>query len=242
MPGKLGNLRKFFGMDRAIDIGSDRVTAYVASRLEQGTASATINYELSLLKRAFHLAHKAGPVASRPETDKLDLNNARKGFFEEDQFRTVVRHLPDDLKPVVHVAYLTGWRVDSEILTRKRSHLDLKAGWLRLEPGETKNQQGRMFPLTLELRDVLEAQAAKTRAFEKQTGSIVPWLFHRDGKQIKSFRRSWLTALKLAGVAGYATISAVPQSGTSNGLACRVRPRWRWWATRPKPSIRATPL
>jgi integrase len=202
LPGKLQNLREFFGMGRAIDISSDRVTAYVAQRLEQGAANATVNYELSLLKRAFRLAHKAGRVASRPEIDMLHVSNTRKGFFEEDQFRAVLRHLPDDLKPVVQTAYLTGWRIDSEILTRKRSHLDLKAGWLRLEPGEAKNQQGRMFPLTPELREVLEAQVSRTRDFERETGSIVPWLFHRLGKPIKSFRRSWLTALKLAGVPG----------------------------------------
>src|SRR5215510_5797037 len=56
--------------------------------------------------------------------------------------------------------YITGWRVKSEILTRQRSHLDLDAGWIRLEPGETKNGKGRMFPLTPRLRAVLEAQLA----------------------------------------------------------------------------------
>ena len=50
----------------------------------------------------------------------------------------------------MEVAYITGWRMKSEILTRSKSHLDLEAGWLRLDPGETKNLEGRMFPLTPE--------------------------------------------------------------------------------------------
>jgi integrase len=54
------------------------------------------------------------------------------------------------------VAYLTGWRLPSELFTRQWRHIDFASGWLRLEPGETKNRDGRMFPLTPELRGVLE--------------------------------------------------------------------------------------
>jgi hypothetical protein len=50
-----------------------------------------------------------------------------------------------------------------------------------------------MFPLTPRLRAVLEAQLAHTHAVELATGRVVPWLFHRDGKPIKSFRRAWAT-------------------------------------------------
>lgn len=37
---------------------------------------------------------------------------------------------------------------------------------------------------------------------ENSTGArlhIIPWVFHRGGEPIKSFRRSWLTACRLAG-------------------------------------------
>jgi integrase len=37
---------------------------------------------------------------------------------------------------------------------------------------------------------------------ETVTGRVVPWLFHRDGKPIKSFRRAWTTACRLAGLPG----------------------------------------
>jgi integrase len=59
-----------------------------------------------------------------------------------------------------------------------------------------------MFPLTPRLRAVLEAQLAHTHAVELATGRVVPWLFHRDGKPIKSFRRAWATACRLAGLPG----------------------------------------
>jgi integrase len=102
----------------------------------------------------------------------------------------------------VITAYITGWRVHDEILTRQKHHLDLKAGWLRLDPGETKNNEGRMFPLTPMLREALEQQLGKTELLQKANGAIIPWLFHRNGKPIKTFRRSWITACKAAGVPG----------------------------------------
>lgn len=150
----------------------------------------------------FALGMRAGKIANKPHIAKLQLNNARKGFFESEQFFAVLKHLPDEIKPVAVTGYVTGWRVHDEILTRQKHHLDLKAGWLRLEPGETKNNEGRMFPLTPMLREALERQVQKTEASQRAKGVIIPWLFHRNGKPIRTFRRSWLTACKAAGVPG----------------------------------------
>jgi integrase len=105
-----------------------------------------------------------------------------------------------DLRPVFEAAYITGWRVRSELLTRQKAHVDLVNGWLRLEPGEGKTGEGRQFPLTPELRAVLEQQLARTREMERAIGQVTPWLFHRDGKPIKSYRRAWRSACKKAGL------------------------------------------
>ncbi len=53
--------------------------------------------------------------------------------------------------------------------------------------------------MTPELRAVLERQLTRTRDTEKATGRVIPWLFHREGKPIKSLRRAWRTARKRAG-------------------------------------------
>jgi integrase len=198
----LNHLRSFFGSDRATDITSDRVTAYITFRQSEGAANATINTELAALGRMFALGIRAGKIASKPYIAKLQLNNVRKGFFETDQFFAVLKYLPDEIRPVAVTSFVTGWRVHDEILTRQKHHLDLKAGWLRLEPGETKNNEGRNFPLTPLLREALERQVQKTDALQREKGVIIPWLFHRNGKPIRTFRRSWLSACKAAGVAG----------------------------------------
>lgn len=196
----VNHLREFFGEYRALDITSDRITAYVALRQKQGAANGTINVELAALSRMFNLAMRAGKAASKPYIGRLETNNARKGFFEAEQFEPVLKHLPEYLKPVMVTAYITGWRIHDELLTRERKHVDLKAGWLRLEPGETKNRDGRNFPLTPRLRAVLQAQVEHTEALQRAEGKIIPWLFHHEGKPIRDFRTAWRTALVRGGL------------------------------------------
>jgi hypothetical protein len=47
----------------------------------------------------------------------LREDNARQGFFEPEHLRDVLKHLPEELRPVVKFAYITGMRVKSEVLT-----------------------------------------------------------------------------------------------------------------------------
>jgi integrase len=170
-----------------------------------------VNYEVAVLRRGFRLARKARKVAELPEFDMLAVDNARKGFFERDQYEAVVRHLPEFLKPVAMAAYITGWRTQSELLTRQWRHVDFVNGWIRLEPGETKNGEGREFPFTPELRLVLEAQRDRVRELERKTGQIIPWVFvhfaSREGRfaagsLIKNFRTAWKNACCAAGIPG----------------------------------------
>jgi integrase len=128
----VAHLHEFFGKEaRACDITSDRVTAYRAHRQQEiyhkrPVASATINLELAALRRAFNLALDARKVASVPKIQILHSDNARKGFFEVDQFKAVLAHLPEYVKPVAETAYITGWR-KNELLSRQWKHVDLKA-------------------------------------------------------------------------------------------------------------------
>jgi integrase len=104
----------------------------------------------------------------------LHVDNTRKGFFEPEQYRAVIRHLPEFLQPVAAIAYITGWRTKSELLTREWRHVDLVKGWLRLDPGESKNGEGREFPFTPEMRSLLEAQREKVKAIEFERARVIP--------------------------------------------------------------------
>ncbi len=183
--------------------------AFQAYRREQGAKPSTVNYEVAVLRRGFRLGRNKVPA--RPDFVMQEVDNVRKGFFEPEQYRAVVEHLPAYLKPVAQVAYITGWRTKSELLTRQWKHVDFEAGWLRLEPGEGKTRKGRDFPFTPELRAVLEAQRERVLQLQRATGRIIPWVFVHTageggrtatGSSIKNFRGAWAKACSAAGVPG----------------------------------------
>jgi integrase len=112
--------------------------------------------------------------------------------------------LPEHLRPLVTAGYLTGWR-RGELLSRQWRHVDLKAGWLRLEVGETKNGKGRAFPINAlpELRELLEIQRIRISEIETETGQIIPLVFcNIDGSPISDFRKAWRSACRTASVPG----------------------------------------
>jgi integrase len=86
-------------------------------------------------------------------------------------------------------------------LTREWQHVDFKAGTLRLEPHETKNDEGRTFPLGTELLAVLHGQRQRCDQLERTLGRIVPWVFFTpQGKRITHYQRAWDKARKAAGL------------------------------------------
>ena len=54
-----------------------------------------------------------------------------KGFMELDQLHAILTHLPTDYRPLFELAYITGWRIRSELLSRQWRHVDFNGkGWL----------------------------------------------------------------------------------------------------------------
>jgi integrase len=193
----IAHLRLAFGSAQAADITAARLATYVNDRLDAGAAASTVRNELNVLKRAMNLALRAGLLATRPPFPKITPTNVRTGFFERHELDAVLSELPRPVRPIAAFMYLTGWR-RGEVLSRQWRHVDMKAGVIRLEPGETKNRKGRVFPFAAlpELQSLLEEQRAHTDAVERWTGQIVPWVFHREGQPIRSFRTAWRAACK----------------------------------------------
>ena len=80
---------------------------------------------------------------------------------------------------MIEFAYITGWRIASEVLTLEWRNVDLGAGEIRLDPGTTKNDDGRVFPMTDDLRTMLEAQRRDVDRLSREYGQIIPWVFFR---------------------------------------------------------------
>ena len=52
------------------------------------------------------------------------------------------------------------------------------------------------------MKELLEALRERTDAFQQASGMIVPWVFHRNGRPIKDYRRAWQKACQKARVVG----------------------------------------
>ncbi len=164
LTGRLPHLDRAFRRRRAGEISDSAVKQYMVDRQGEGESNATINRERAALMRMFALGVElrlVGPSMA-PKVKPLAEENACKGFFEPEQYRAVLRHLPAYLQPVLTTAYITGWRI-AEILS--------------------------MFPITPELRSCLVEQIDRTQQMEKATGRVIPWLFHRNGHRVGSFRK-----------------------------------------------------
>lgn len=132
----------------------------------------------------------------------LTLHNARQGFLERHELDAIVKHLPAHLHAPLTFAFVTGWRLKSEVLPLTVDRVDLASGVVRLDVGTTKNREGRSFYMTTELRDVLTTQLDALDVL-KQQGTISPYVFHRaDGAPIKNLRKSWSNAWEAAGYPG----------------------------------------
>jgi integrase len=187
-------LKKSFEKMRATDITTDKIKAHIEKRMKNGLSNASINRELAVLKRMFSLGMQSTPpkVNLIPYIPMLKESNARKGFFELQEYLALRSALPHYLKPVVTFAYHTGWRA-GEILNLTWDKVDLKQGIITLNPGETKNEGARTIYLDEDL-------AKEIKALHGGRYLGCPFVFHRNGKKIKRITRAWKTACIKAGL------------------------------------------
>ncbi len=172
------------------EVTTAQVMQYTSKRLDQGAARATVNRELNVLSKMLTLGVHAGLLQTKPHVPLLRLNNARRGFIDREQVEALIPCLPPYLQGLIRALWVMGWR-RSELTSMRWPQVDFTAGWIRLEPGTTKNDIGREFPLIPELREVFE---------NARDGARGPFVFHRGGARIHTFRKVWKSALKSAGL------------------------------------------
>ena len=156
-----------------------------------------------------------------PFIHKLTEAKPRAGFFEPAQFEAVRRRLRQNLQAAITIAYVYGWRMQSEVLALRLSQLDLDTGTLRLEPGTTKNGEGREVHLTPELRALLAAQVERVRSLSRRLNRVIPYLFPHlkgphAGTQIRNFCKSWARHVRPWGLRG------------CFGMICSAQPFATW--------------
>jgi integrase len=207
-------LKETFGGMKAMSITTAKVKAYVEVRMGKGFSNASINRELAAFKRMFHLGVQCTPpkVNVIPYIPMLKESNVRKGFFESREYKALKEALPEELRPVVTFGYHSGWRI-SEILGLTWDRMDLHEGIVRLDPGETKNEEGRTLYMNKELMEEMKALHCK-----RQLGC--PYVFHRNGERIKVQK----SGPALVSGSGFEVLKMTKEPGCDQGK--KVERRW----------------
>ncbi len=182
------HLKPFFGVMRASALSTTTLNQYIEHRQGQRAENATINRELAALKRMFNLAARATPpkVHRVPTISCLKENNIRTGFVDDAEYEKLARFYPEYWwRALLAVAYNYGWR-SSELKLRVKQ-IDLLNRVIRLEPGTTKNDEGRTVVMTNEVYQLLkECVSAK--------GPDDAVFTRGNGKPVKDFRKKWKNA------------------------------------------------
>jgi integrase len=197
------HLSPAFGSRRMVEITTREIRAFTAQRLAAEASNAEVNRELAIVKRAFRIALKDGTLLHSPYVPMLQESNVRTGFFEPDEFQSVRDALPQHLQGVVTFAYLTGWRIASEVLPLQWARVNRNAHTVRLDPGSTKNGRGRTLDYSdnADLCNLIDQQWKEHERLAGK-GKLCPFVFNRSGKELKNFRKAWSSACTKAGVPG----------------------------------------
>jgi integrase len=193
------HLEAGFAFHRVMDIDKDAIERYQMARTKAGAKPSTVNREVVYLKLGIKLLEL--PV---PPVTMLTEDNVRQGFLRVPEFNTLVAEIQDksNFRRRIHPAvpdlieflYHSGWR-STEPMAMQWSWLDLDSWMVRL-PGEfSKNKKPRTLPIEGALKEIIE------RRIEARDMAC-PYVFHRNGKQIKSFRRAFKTSAAGAGLGG----------------------------------------
>jgi integrase len=193
------HLKPFFGHMRAVNVGTDQLSAYIAMRREaekKPAANATVNRELALLRRAYSLGYKARPRKVFALLDlkehRLEEDNVRTGFVSETEYRALAAKVTGQLwlRAMLALGYVYGFR-KSELLNMRVGQVDLLGRSIRLNPGETKNKKGRTVTLTEECY-MLVVELVKG----KQPTDFL--LTRANGGPVRDFRGAWAVLTKAA--------------------------------------------
>ena len=181
----LDHLDAFFQDKLANEITTRSLQGFVEYRKRDHANVATINRNLGLLRRMFHLAAPDNPLLKIPNFAAVHFKeeNVRQGFLNAAQFNELVAALPARLRPFVLLLYSTGIRV-GEARRIQWSQVEFAEGVIRLSKTQTKNANARVLPLDDELTKMLKAG-------RKESGPVFTFT---------SFRKAWCNACVKVGL------------------------------------------
>lgn len=188
----LRHIKGYFG-DLVPDmISPATVKLYTASRRRAGVMDATISKELRFLRQALKFGVRHKWIDHAPEIALPGEGQPRDRYLSREEFARLWFHAsPLHLRVFLALAISTAAR-GKHILALTWDRVDFDAGMVRYKPGESANKKTAPVPMNGPLRSIL----TEARKAAGPSGRVVEW----DGKPVKSVRRAYGRACRLAGL------------------------------------------
>jgi integrase len=188
------HIKPALGSLPAAKLTSAAIRRYIEGRRLESASDATINRELSIIRRGFSLGREEDPplVRRSPKIPKIAEDNARQGFLEPEPYERLLTELPQRLKALFVCAYHIGTR-KGELRRLRWDQVDLDAGSIRFERKQTKGKKPRTVPIYGDMERWLRAQ------MENRVDGCL-WVFHHHSKPVGAQLRGWRDACIRAGM------------------------------------------
>jgi integrase len=186
---RLNHLTPFFADIPVRDLTPGLVRKYRQERhREKAIKEATVNRDLSVLRRVLYWAVEEGFLAANPLT-RLPMERERRtkrpvmSLREE---RELLKHAPEHLRRIIRCAVDTGMR-RGEVLGERWEDVDFDNRILHVTHSKTPEGEARDIPLTEALYETL-------LAIRKQQGPV----FTYNGDAISIVKTTWASSLRRA--------------------------------------------
>jgi integrase len=222
-------LNGFFKGRRAVEIDADVMRQYQREQQAEGLSDGTINRALASLRAMFRLAQQDRKIKNIPFFPMLAESKPRQGTLPHEKYAALLAALPDDIRPIVVIAFNTGMR-RGEIVGLRWSNVQWMDRIIRIE--DSKNGDAREVPFAGELETVLKAQYAK----RQPSCDFVCYRMNRLGhaQRVGNFRKVWSRICTRLGLG-----KMVPVLDAAGNPKIQ-KPRYEH--SQPKPKLRYTGL
>jgi len=155
----LTHLIGYFGKDTSMkDLWVPAIKAYVAHRLAEGAAPATVNREKGTLSKVFqtlmeHRLLEANPARLIPNLS--EKSGQRQVYLSLHDVERIALACPQWFQRMIWASYYSGMR-RGEILSLSRKQVDLSKRIITLTPADTKEAHWKRIPVHRDFVPVIE--------------------------------------------------------------------------------------
>lgn len=197
-------LDKAFGHLRLDLILKQKVAVFHAGLLDEGLSAASADHHPKLLRRMLSMAIEYELIDKNPLANFALFNHDNKveHYLDDVQLGQLMDVLRTDAnRSVCNIAILllgTGCRLN-EILTAKKSDIDIDNRVLKIAASNSKSKRIRTVPLNDASLDIIQKQIEDTKQYDPKVNDFL-FVNHQTGKPYTTIMRVWTRLRKKAGL------------------------------------------